>query len=148
METRVYANKGWQHIGKVAENGKLYAEGMWCFRTPQREDRTCDATGAVGSRTNYWPTPVDADDGCPYKGANAYVGQLVMRNGENGAAQGYSNIGFAVEAGMDLWMSINDDYFDNNEGHMDLRFVSSRDSQASGERILSDAEKRRLGLIP
>jgi hypothetical protein len=141
MEARVYANKSWQHIGKVTEDGKIYAEGEWCFRDNQRADRTCNASGRSDSKGNYWPTPVSDDDGCPYKGPDAKVGQLVMKDGENGDPQGYDQVGFQVTKGMDVWMTINDDYFDNNDGYLDLRFVSKSDSWNTGQRILSDAEK-------
>lgn len=148
MEMKVYANKGWQYVGKVLQDGKIYATGEWCFRDNQRAERTCNAAGLSDSRTNYWPTPVSDDDGCPYKGPDAKVGQLVMKDGENGAPWGYTSTGFEVKAGMDLWMTINDDYFDNNDGHLDLRFVDQAGSDAVGLGILSDAEKRARGLTP
>lgn len=134
METKVYANKGWQHIGKVPEAGNLYAEGEWCFNTNERQARTCNSKGS-GSSGNYFIIDIGKDDSrYPYSGDRAKVGQLIFRVGEHGSPEAMDIRG-EFSGGEDLWMTINDTENEDNDGFLTLRFVSAAASQANGNRM-------------
>ncbi|WP_280300273.1 hypothetical protein [Nocardia abscessus] len=129
MKTEVYANKDWQHVGKVPEAGNIYADGMWCFNVGDRTARTCDADGKSG-RGNYYPLKIDeGDQSYPYSGKNARVGQLIFRVGEKGMPEAFDMRRGSFEGGEDLWMRINDSGLDDNDGCLTLRFASAADSR-------------------
>jgi hypothetical protein len=134
METKVYANKGWQHIGTVPEAGSLYADGTWCFNTNERQARTCDSNG-YGQTGNYYIMTIGkGDNRYPYHGDEAKVGQLIFRVGEHGSPEAMDLRG-VFSGGEDLWMTINDSGIEDNDGFLTLRFVSAADSKALEDRM-------------
>jgi hypothetical protein len=142
MESKVYANKDWQHIGKVPEAGRLYADGNWCFNTRERTARTCTSSGYGALTTNYYIMHIrKGDQNYPYSGHNqndARVGQLIVRVGERGLPEALETHN-EFEGGEDLWMRINDgngpDDLADNDGYLTLRFVSAADSAETKDRM-------------
>lgn len=134
METVVYANKKWQHVGKVPAAGRLYADGTWCWNKNDRQAGTCNSQGG-GSAGNFMPTYVNkGDQRYPYSGDDAKVGQLIFRVGENGMPEALGLRG-SFNGGEDLWMTINDgQVVDDNDGCLTLRFVSAAQSAAAAQR--------------
>lgn len=122
MEDKVYANKGWQHIGKVESDGSLYADGEWYWEANDNAKR-CNSKGRSNTSGNYYVRHIsEGDTRYPYSGKGAVLGQLVIRVGENGAPVILDNaLGFFVEAGMDLWMCMNELGISDNDGYLTLR---------------------------
>ncbi|MFJ9371484.1 hypothetical protein ACIRRA_44790 [Nocardia sp. NPDC101769] len=136
MESKVYANKGWQHIGQVPAAGSLYAEGGWCFNVNERAARTCNSEGHGYQVGNYYIIEIaKGDQNYPYSGDQARVGQLIFRVGENGMPESLGLRGI-FSGGEDLWMRINDNDsgIADNDGYLTLRFVSATDSAAAALR--------------
>jgi hypothetical protein len=133
METKVYANKDWQNIGKIPEAGRLYAEGRWCFNVKERDTHTCNCEGdGAGPYVNKIS---QGDQRYPYSGDGAKVGQLVFRVGKTGMPEALGLRG-EFGGGEEVWMRINDDSgLADNDGYLTLRFVSAAQSSAVGQRM-------------
>lgn len=133
MESKVYANQGWQHIGRIPSAGRLYADGMWCFNTNERRARSCDSNG-LSNTGNYYIFKVEGDKNFPYHGHHAKCGQALIRVGENGSVESLEYNAY-FQGGEDLWMRINDNGTEDNDGVLNLRFVSKAESDAAGNRM-------------
>ncbi|MBC3365213.1 hypothetical protein [Pseudomonas sp. SWRI154] len=127
----VYADKDWQHLGTVKEDGALYAEGTWCFNNNDR-GRVCQATGTNSNAGNY--NPIGADPTCPFP--SGILGQLVRQSGST--IEGYG-VCFHLKAGEPLILRINDGDLTDNVGYLTLRFVPSSVSAANNERLNYDS---------
>lgn len=133
MNNKLYANQGWQNVGRTPSEGRLFADGMWCFNTSERTARSCNSNGQ-GNTGNYYIIKVEGDRSFPYSGPNAKCGQALIRIGNNGSVESLERNSYFL-GGEDLWMQINDNDIQNNDGALDLRFVSKVESDATGQRL-------------
>ncbi|XHF30643.1 hypothetical protein OXH62_14995 [Pseudomonas chlororaphis] len=58
----------------------------------------------------------------------------MIRIGNNGSVESLERNSYFL-GGEDLWMQINDNDIQNNDGALDLRFVSKVESDATGQRL-------------
>ncbi|MHC8379616.1 hypothetical protein ACYZT3_27545 [Pseudomonas sp. MDT1-16] len=125
VETKVYANKGWQHIGKVEKSATLYADGEWYWEANDNAKR-CNSRGRSNTSGNYYVREISkGDTRYPYSDDGAVLGQLVIRVGENGHPVILDDTGcICVVAGLDLWMCMNELGISDNDGYLTLRVVS------------------------
>jgi hypothetical protein len=133
MESKVYANQDWQYIGRIPSAGRLFADGMWCFNVNERTARSCNSNGQ-GNTGNYYIIKVEGDMSFPYYGHHAKCGQALIRVGDNGSVESLEYNSY-FQGGEDLWMRINDSGTADNDGALDLRFVSKAESDANGQRM-------------
>jgi hypothetical protein len=138
MESKVFADKGWQYVGVVPAAGHLYADGTWCYDTnedggPAVRARTCDAKGD-GVVGNYYKRSVSGNTLYPYSGSGAVLGQLVFRVGKQGSPEALDMRG-EFNGGEELWMTMNEQGTNPRSGYMTLRFASAADSAAYDSRM-------------
>lgn len=86
---KVYASEGWQDTGyrigaQSAPKVILRASGEWCTRTDDRKFGRRDADGRTPNSGATYLHNVSGDDGYPYHGPDALMGQLIGRFGKDG----------------------------------------------------------------